>query len=299
MNASVAGREAQEIANAFPEDMGMNDILGQIAASGGSPSLNGMIRNWAMKNMPDIAADLSGASPDSVPDILGDRYSEALWGYLKQRAQEYSGGGSRADQANRIGAFHSAMKGLGLNLTRNQAKRLMKQLLEGNAPAKTGSDRVTRAEAGLDHFGPFTIAPGSEAENKLKERNKGIVISRMNQSPGDYEVIDSSGKASTYDPGNQRQKDALSKGDLKWRRKGETGEGHDTWNPGAPDSRQDDRAEFKNNSRYSVGGVVEIRPAGGLEKFLQMPNQIQLTPNDKNANAGYGYAQKNNPSPGG
>lgn len=300
VNGAVAGREAQEIASAFPENMAMNDIVGQIAASGGNPALNGMIRNWAMRNMPDVAKDLAGASPDAVPELLGERYSEALWGYLKERARQYSGGGSRADQANRITAFQSAMKGLGLNLTRNQAKQLMKQLLEGPDPAKTGKDRVEREEAGLGN-GKGTgiqIIPGGPADERRKQMNREKLYGQMQQNPGEYEIVDSSGRSSGFDPNNSQQKEGLDKGDLKWRRKGETGGGHESYNPNATDTRPRD-GDFKNDKRYSMSGVVELRPTGGLEKFLQMPNQVNLSPNEKNANAGYGDASKNNPSPGG
>lgn len=115
--------------------------------------------------------------------------------------------------------------------------------------------------------------------------------------PGGVEVVDQQGNATALN-GSQDQTKGLASGSLNWRRKGESGSG-------TPLSAIQ---QAGSNVRGGDGGGntnvgVNFSPATVSIKLdnsgmTASPNPVQLTPNQQQANAGYGSATMNNPPPG-
>jgi len=99
--------------------------------------------------------------------------------------------------------------------------------------------------------------------------------------------------------GSKEQVSALASGKMKWRRKGEQGDGMSLAD--TPTQRDD---SFRTGGGGGGSTNVQFSPAQVQIKFdssgrmTASPNPIQLTPNQQSVNSGAGSATMNNPPPG-
>lgn len=180
-----------------------------------------------------------------------------------------------------------------------------------------GNMAVSGAGVGLDMANPITIGTslfsgklgndwqdfnkdaqtehynfGAEAQNPVLGKVAGMY------GPNNIELVGKDGNAQSLN-GSRGQVEAFSKGDLNWRRKGESGGGMSATQTLPSGGRVDDGrggAPSQTSVNFSPASVqISIDNNG---KATASPNPVQLTPNQQGAMSGADGATMNNPPPG-
>lgn len=325
--AGLAGQLAAEDATVFPENADMKDIVANIGKAMGGEYGNNTLMVGIMSYARSKGVQFPpGTAPYDIPTILGDKFQEYKWGYLKMMAQRY--------RTNPRG-FYGWTQTAGLGLSPNQAKKLQAHLLGDGDIAMQGKKGVERATNKVEDKGfnggwtktlfgdlggghaletiggilspiinaksvddfkniPKKISENVENAQAKDGRYSNPVINNLMSTFGasQIEVLDENGNPQRLDTDNREQMERLGSGEYKWRKKGDQGSGlslSESMNI-TDDSYKQTMSEVRGNLQ------VELSPEA--KRFLQVPNQVQLTPNQHQANEGWGSATDNNPPPG-
>lgn len=320
VDAGRAGQIATQMSMSFPDDAAMNEVIEEVSkASTNNDQLLAQIGH---------DAGIKFRFPNEIPDKLSERdgpdgYNRAVFNTLRKFAVR-----SGWDP----GQFMSVMQGFGINLTRGQSIRLLNHLKNGN-PADVGQKKVEeqtkKTDGGpplLNKVGSFFKALGKSTVHTFTpgKRDYGIIPQKWSEDwnefawetgdhhnpildaledtfrdQGGIEILDENGKPSELYHGSptKEQLEGLTEGRYRWRKKGDTNNKGYTLEQGL-NMTSENYEKYGKSPEQKVGGQLEIRMQPGMEKFFQTPNQVQLSPNQQQANAGWGDATDNNPPPG-
>jgi len=323
-SGGVAGEIATQMSMTFPENADMKDVVSGIEGAVSQGYGNNMLMSGIMQYARSQGVQFPpNTAPYDIPELLGaEKFNQYLWGYLKRIAQRYKGNAR---------GFYGMTQQLGLNLSPNNAKKLQNHLLGGADPAGEGKRGVDEAAGKMEDKGGVMGDTAVRGVQKKLEQIGGILAPILNaksvddfknipgkisenleNASGEYgrynnpivnnlldtfgasqiEVLDENGKTQKIDTNNKEQMDRLGSGDYKWRKKGDTGGGNTL-----SESINMTGDSYK-ETKSEVSGQLQVELTPEAKRILQVPNQVQLTPNQYRANEGWGDSTPNNPPPG-
>lgn len=330
---AAAGQIASQIAVSFPDDADMKSVttgIEQAISTGPDSGLLQQIMIYARKQGEKFPPRTFA---EQIPGLLGpDKFQKYLWGYLKSIAQRYKGNSAlfhRYLQSVGIQMSPNSSKKLQEQLLSGvdpaaQGKREMTENAGKIEDRGVGGGGLFDAgdlygtlggqdpsEGPLAKFGSglWDMAQGKWGEgwDKWQEaagagvsphgRYSMPVMDTINEQYGkeNIEIVDTEGNTHEYDPNDDSQREGLSKGDWRWRKKGDQSGGYTLAEAGAAAENYKDGS---NGQTTNVEGSVTIDLTPEAKRVLQSPNSVHLSPNQERANSGYGDSTPNNPPPG-
>lgn len=137
------------------------------------------------------------------------------------------------------------------------------------------------------------------ADNGTGSQYKIPMLENVRKTYGNrgFEILDASGQVQKLDQYNKEQMERLSSGELKVRRKGDSGSGYALQD--LPNASGDNLKTIM-GGKTEVAGQVTITLSPEAQKLLKVQggNTVKLTPHEEQANRGYGQATPNNAPPG-
>jgi hypothetical protein len=304
-----------------------------------TPQQSAMLQQFSGIHVPGLDPTMLPLYMQAHGMNANDLSGKALDGLVKKlfHGMKYDPGNTQF--LNVVGIFRrEAAMTFGVQLDPNQALQMVQQVLGGNNPATQGAEKRQQAASEVNGgAGPGTFMEGFGAlgtsimdvgkmfaagvtgndqaavnaaddmgrswdnaayHNRARASNP-VLDSIIGQyGASSIEVLDSSGKASSPD-GSRAQVQGLASGQLKWRRKGDTGGGVTlAQTPEQPDQafRTGGTAQSQTNVSFQPAQVqISFGPNG---QMTASPNPIRLTPNQVAVNSGAGSNTLNNPPPG-
>ena len=117
--------------------------------------------------------------------------------------------------------------------------------------------------------------------------------------PGGIEILDENQKAIAFSGNNRAQLQALSEGKYTWREKGTQGPGTKLSDTPLEGDLKTLLAQGKQPVNVQGSVTLDLTPEARRALTPQGgSNVIQLTPHERQSNAGYGNARPNNAAPG-
>jgi hypothetical protein len=289
-----------EVAGMYMSDHGMdmNDFTGK--------GLMGLYQR-VFGNIPHGSKQWYNRLP-MFRNLLGQMGMPVDLTQAKQWAEKLAGGGNPADEGKKkqqdIASKVAPRKGLGatgeaLGAAATSIMDIGKMAIGGISGLWNGNVGDQAAINAADDMGKaWTNASydsNSEASNPMIDN----IVKQF--GAGDIEVGGPDGWSplSRGGSGSSRaQIEALAKGDLKWRRKGDQGPGMTlAQTPASGDASFRTGGGGQTNVNFSPA-QVQIKVNTTTGDATVTPNPVQLTPNQQQVNAGVGGATMNNPQLG-
>jgi len=330
----VAGQLGAETAAMFPDNMALSDIKGQIVqVLSTNESALYSIGQWAIRKGVKFPRNWYAAD---VPSILGENFDHYMWEWVENLAHVYSRDnpvmfqnimGQYGVQLTRNQAAQLIQElgkpGNPADVGRSEAKKAAGKLDTRNLFQQDIGWNVSRAEASgelamapLD-IGKQLITGHPDHAWDIIKHLPGMVERAFTGAPQDssrysnpvlqdliktfggarnIEVLDEKNNPHPLNLNSTEQMEKLAKGEYKWRRKGSDDPGLTLEQSGQIKSQDDYRKTTEGGGQ--VSGQLQVTLAPDAKRYLQVPNTVQLTPNQQRSNSGWGDSTPNNPPPG-
>jgi hypothetical protein len=336
INANSADQAMSQSLNGWDDDEALKGKFGQFTQGlFGTAQSSAMAETFSGVHAPGIAPEMAGSWLADQGVNMADVSDKAVTGAYTRIFGKLKPGS--APWINRVPQFRRLLAGMNMDMSNNDAKLLAQKLASGSHPGAEGKAKSqaiasevngpegigedigqTAGQVGASLQGLGGMAwnavfgddgqydnsynkmqktkdqanynTGAEATNPLIDTlvqqygPRGVEVG----GPGGWGALD----------GSKDQVDALAHGKMKWRKKGESGDGMSLAD--TPAQRGDG---FRTNGGGNGQTSVQFSPAqvqikiDGNGRATASPNPVQLTPNQQSTNGG-GNSTMNDPPPG-
>lgn len=309
-NGGVSGNNALAAGGMFAEAFAKDPVLRGLGGSLGTAAANGGLDQLLQltagaTGLKYTADDLAGGLYNSLAETPdhGAAQVDAALKALVQMARTSSVGPKSAGRN-----LQQMAQQYGIQLDRTQADKLVAE------------DNVPFPEAAGSGGSDNAVPGGSGGAGTSASSMRGGIIDQLNSGfgQGGWDVVDGDGNAKDFNPQDEGMVRDLQSGKLQYRRKGQSGGGTSLGDmPSMSGSGDDGGQQGAPNqmSAYSSAGTSMAGRTGGpnttfggggggattvnltYDKGLFGPSQVQIAPQEAQANKGWGAAQTNMPDP--